>query len=51
MVPFLGSGNTLLAAAREGMHGHGYDLSKTYKENFLIRAAKEQIKQHEQKGQ
>ncbi len=37
MVPFLGSGNTLLAAANLRMNGFGFDLSKAYKDSFSIR--------------
>lgn len=37
VVPFLGSGNTLLAAYHEGMLGWGYDLSEKHKLRFLAR--------------
>ena len=37
LVPFLGSGNTLLAAANLNLNGFGFDLSKTYKEGFTLR--------------
>ncbi len=40
IVPFLGSGNTLLACYKEGMTGFGYDLSEKHKEGFLVRVAK-----------
>lgn len=41
IVPFLGSGNTLIACYKEGMIGFGYDLSKEHKRGFLVRVAKE----------
>ena len=41
IVPFLGSGNTLIACYKEGMVGFGYDLSEEHKRGFLIRVAKE----------
>ena len=41
IVPFLGSGNTLIACYKEGMTGFGYDLSKEHKRGFLVRVAKE----------
>ncbi|KKK96160.1 hypothetical protein LCGC14_2665550, partial [marine sediment metagenome] len=41
LVPFLGSGNTLIACYKEGMTGFGYDLSKEHKRGFLVRVAKE----------
>jgi len=37
MVPFLGSGNTLLAGANIGMTGFGYDLSQEYKNAYSVR--------------
>ena len=37
MVPFLGSGNTLLAAANQGISGFGFDLSQDYKNSYLAR--------------
>lgn len=37
VVPFLGSGNTLLAMANLGMEGLGYDLSEDHKNDFIIR--------------
>jgi len=36
-VPFLGSGNTLLAANNLGMSGFGFDLSKNYRDAFVVR--------------
>lgn len=41
IVPFLGSGNTLIACYKEGMNGYGYDLSEEHKRGFLVRVAKE----------
>lgn len=41
IVPFLGSGNTLIACYKEGMTGFGYDLSEEHKRGFLVRVAKE----------
>jgi len=35
IVPFLGSGNTLIACYKEGMSGFGYDLSKEHKKGLL----------------
>lgn len=37
LVPFLGSGNTLLAAANLGMTGFGFDLSSEYKAAYTRR--------------
>jgi len=37
VVPFLGSGNTLLAAANLGLSAVGTDLSKEYKDAFAVR--------------
>jgi DNA modification methylase len=37
MVPFLGSGNTLLACANIGMQGTGFDLSQIYSDAFKLR--------------
>ncbi len=41
IIPFLGSGNTLIACYKEGMTGFGYDLSKEHKRGFLVRVAKQ----------
>lgn len=35
MIPFLGSGATLLAAYREGINGFGWELNESNKEKFL----------------
>lgn len=37
LVPFLGSGNTLLAASNLGMQTFGYEMSQEYKDSFLLR--------------
>lgn len=39
LVPFLGSGNTLLAAYSLGLIGWGYELSDEYKKSFLYRVS------------
>jgi site-specific DNA-methyltransferase (adenine-specific) len=37
MVPFLGSGNTLLACANLGLESFGYDLAREYKDKFTVK--------------
>lgn len=37
LVPFLGSGNTLLAASNIGMSGFGFDLGQENKDRYVIR--------------
>ena len=37
LVPFLGSGNTLLAASNLKFNGFGFDLTKAYKDGFTLR--------------
>ena len=37
MVPFLGSGNTILACDNKDMIGFGYDLGKEYKDRFVLK--------------
>lgn len=37
MIPFLGSGSGLLAAYELGMSAFGYELSKGYRDSFLVR--------------
>lgn len=37
MIPFLGSGNTLLACSNIGMTAFGFDLTEDYKNSFVIR--------------
>jgi len=41
LVPFLGSGNTLLAASNLGMQAFGYELSQEYKDSFMLRVHEE----------
>jgi ParB/RepB/Spo0J family partition protein len=41
LVPFLGSGTTLIAAYKNGMTGWGYDLSEKHKRRFLYRVGEE----------
>jgi len=38
LIPFLGSGNGLLAANQLGMAALGFELSKAYKDSFLVKA-------------
>lgn len=38
LIPFLGSGNGLLAAHSLGLQGIGFELSKSYKDSFLVKA-------------
>lgn len=38
LIPFLGSGNGLLAANELGMSAVGFELSKAYKDSFLVKA-------------
>jgi len=40
LVPFLGSGNTMLAAHELEMTPVGFELSKSYKDSFLVRVHK-----------
>lgn len=40
LVPFLGSGNTLLAAYELGMESIGFELGKSFKDSFLIKVNK-----------
>lgn len=37
LVPFLGSGNTILAAANLGMSAIGFDVSQAYKDTFILK--------------
>jgi DNA modification methylase len=38
LIPFLGSGNGLLAATTLGINAMGFELSKGYKDSFLVKA-------------
>ena len=38
LIPFLGSGNGIIAAASLGMSAVGFELSKGYKDSFLVKA-------------
>lgn len=38
LIPFLGSGNGILAANQLGMSAFGFELSKAYKDSFLVKA-------------
>jgi DNA modification methylase len=37
LIPFLGSGNGLIAAYNLGMTGVGFELSKSYRDSFLVK--------------
>ena len=37
LIPFLGSGNGLIAADQLNMAGLGYELSKGYRDSFLVK--------------
>lgn len=37
LIPFLGSGNGLIAAHQAGMSGIGFELTKAYKDSFLVK--------------
>jgi site-specific DNA-methyltransferase (adenine-specific) len=37
LVPFLGSGNTLIAAHRNSCYGEGFELTQSYKEAFIVK--------------
>jgi DNA modification methylase len=37
LIPFLGSGNGLIAAHQLGMTGIGFELSKSYRDSFLVK--------------
>jgi len=39
LVPFLGSGNTILAASNLGMIAFGFDLGQAYKDAYTVRVA------------
>jgi DNA modification methylase len=37
MIPFLGSGNSILAASNLGMSAFGWEISQEYKNSFIVR--------------
>ena len=37
LIPFLGSGNGLIAAQQAGMTGTGFEISKSYRDSFLVK--------------
>jgi len=43
LIPFLGSGNGILAADQLGMSPLGFELSKAYRDSFLIKLHSQQI--------
>jgi len=38
LIPFLGSGNGIIAAHQAGMTGVGFELTKAYRDSFLVKA-------------
>jgi DNA modification methylase len=40
LIPFLGSGSGLIAAYELGMSPIGFELSKAYKDSFLVKISK-----------
>ena len=42
IVPFAGSGNTLLAASNCQMQALGFDLTQTYKDRYVVRVAEQE---------
>lgn len=50
LVPFLGSGNTLLAAANLNMKGFGYELTQSYKDAFTIRVFESKLGEYKSYG-
>jgi ParB family transcriptional regulator, chromosome partitioning protein len=42
LVPFAGSGTTMLAAQQLQMHSIGFDLSEQYRDSFIVRVMQEQ---------
>lgn len=51
LVPFLGSGNTLLAACDLGHEAVGYDLSEEYRNAFIVRVMEFEYGNYEQINQ
>lgn len=50
MVPFLGSGNTLLAANNLGVHAFGYDLKKVYRDKFVVKVKEGELGNYKSYG-
>ena len=50
LVPFLGSGNTLLAASNLGIQGYGYDLSEEFRSHYILRVTASQPGQYRTYG-
>jgi len=46
MVPFLGSGNTLLAASNVGCSGFGFDLSQDFRNAYVRRVTEGEIRKY-----
>tara|TARA_Y100000593_G_scaffold82293_1_gene154505 strand:- start:697 stop:2064 length:1368 start_codon:yes stop_codon:yes gene_type:complete len=43
LVPFLGSGNSLLSASNLGMDCFGFELSKQYKDSFIVKVSEQEF--------
>jgi len=43
LIPFLGSGNGILAAHRLGMDAYGFELSQAYKDSFIVNLHKKGV--------
>jgi ParB/RepB/Spo0J family partition protein len=50
LVPFLGSGNTLLAASNLNMKAFGYELNQPYKDAFTIRVFESKLGEYKSYG-
>jgi ParB/RepB/Spo0J family partition protein len=51
LVPFMGSGKTLLAAANCEMTGVGFDLTETYKEGYIVKVTSQHYGQYTDEGE